>query len=74
MVAVVKQYYQDELKLEFDKAVQNYCSSLPAYIYAEKNDRPQPPKYEDYMIVSEEDEKNLELLEKLKDVMKTRIG
>lgn len=49
----------------------NYCSSLPAYIYSDK--RPEPPKQEDYTLVTEEDIEMLDKLDKIKELAKHLI-
>ena len=71
MVAVVRSYYEKELRKAFDAATANYCSMMPAFIYSE--DKPEAPKLQDYLLLTEEDEKKLEQLDKIKQLARANF-
>lgn len=66
-VSVVRLYYQEELDKKYERDMANYCAMLPAFAYSDK--KPDAPKYQDYKLITPEDEEKLKQMEKLKEAL-----
>lgn len=72
MVSVVKAYYEKELRKAFDAATANYCSMMPAFIYSEE--KPEAPKLQDYLLLTEEDIEKLEQIDRIKKLARQHFN